>query len=146
MCLSILLLGCCALSSAAPLVANTTHGPVLGVTEVSDSGAVVNSWRGIPFAADTSGANRFMPPQPRAPWGPTPLNCTLNGPGCRQPHHNPVRRPHVAGSLLARTAHAGCVSPSLTCTPTPPPTHTPSRTSRATATTGRAASPRIVST
>ncbi|KAI3393879.1 hypothetical protein diail_3522 [Diaporthe ilicicola] len=31
----------------------------------------VTVWKGIPFAADTSGANRFRPPQPDTPWNTT---------------------------------------------------------------------------
>jgi para-nitrobenzyl esterase len=40
-------------------------GDVRGV--VNDTVACT-FWKGVPFAADTSGANRFMPPQPREPW------------------------------------------------------------------------------
>eukprot|EP00040_Diaphanoeca_grandis_P022620 m.121955 g.121955 ORF g.121955 m.121955 type:complete len:591 (+) comp28892_c0_seq1:164-1936(+) len=84
---------CCMLTifcaSTFGVVVDTGSGPVLGKTETSNTGVIINTFRGVPFAADTSGSNRFMPPQPRAPWGVTPLNCTVNGPGCRQPHHNP---------------------------------------------------------
>jgi carboxylesterase type B len=83
------LLGFCYLSVADNIIVNTTYGPILGSTQISDQGKTINVFRGVPFAADTGGANRWLPPQPRTPWGPEPLNCTENGPGCRQPHHNP---------------------------------------------------------
>jgi para-nitrobenzyl esterase len=71
------------------VIRDTESGPVLGVTETEPgSGRLVNTFRGIPFAASTAGSNRFMPPRPRAAWGSLPLNCTANGPGCVQPHHN----------------------------------------------------------
>lgn len=43
---------------------------------------------GIPYAANTGGVNRFMAPQPRAPWT-TPIDGALWGDGCIQYHHNP---------------------------------------------------------
>ncbi len=45
-------------------IANTTKGQVQGI--VNDEGVLV--FRGIPYAADTSGENRFLPPQEREPW------------------------------------------------------------------------------
>lgn len=44
-------------------VVETAHGKLRGL----DSGGVA-VFRGISYAADTSGANRFMPPQPVEPW------------------------------------------------------------------------------
>ncbi|WP_420873737.1 carboxylesterase/lipase family protein [Nocardia huaxiensis] len=44
-------------------VARTTYGDVRG----SRQGPVA-VWRGIPYAADTGGPNRFRPPQPPQPW------------------------------------------------------------------------------
>lgn len=69
----------------SPIV-NTTLGPIRGTT-VSVDGVSVNVFRGVPFAASTGGDHRFLAPQPREPWTET-LNCTENGPGCIQPHHN----------------------------------------------------------
>lgn len=43
---------------------------------------------GVPFAADTGGANAWMPPQPRAPWIGT-LDATALGAGCISTDHNP---------------------------------------------------------
>lgn len=44
-------------------VADTTCGKVRGRTEDG-----VHVFRGVPYGADTSGKNRFMPPQRPAPW------------------------------------------------------------------------------
>jgi hypothetical protein len=51
-----------------------------------DAGQCV--FRGIPFAEDTGGANRFLPPVKRAPWA-APFNATTDGTGCISIHHNP---------------------------------------------------------
>ncbi len=49
-------------ASAAP-VANTRYGKIRGR---ADGG--VKIFKGVPYGASTAGANRFMPPQPPAPW------------------------------------------------------------------------------
>lgn len=51
-----------AAESASPVV-DTTYGKLRGRTENR-----IHVFRGIPYAADTSGRNRFMPPQKQAPW------------------------------------------------------------------------------
>jgi para-nitrobenzyl esterase len=53
-------------SAPAAPIADTTYGKLQGRTE---SGIQV--FRGIPYGADTSGKNRFMPPQKPAPWKAT---------------------------------------------------------------------------
>jgi carboxylesterase 2 len=59
-------------------VIDTTYGAVQGIaafasqpsTNISNW-ADITVWKGIPFAADTSGLNRFRPPQKRAAWNTT---------------------------------------------------------------------------
>lgn len=80
-----LLAGLCAAHVVADdsIVLKVEGGPIRGV--VNDKGM----WfKGVPYAADTSGANRWMPPQPRAAW-PGVLDCTEFRDGCLQVHHNP---------------------------------------------------------
>jgi len=52
-----------------PVSANTQYGPIVGRYSRSDD---VNRYWGVPYGADTSGANRFKHAQPPAPWT-TPL-------------------------------------------------------------------------
>ncbi|KAH6884887.1 carboxylesterase [Thelonectria olida] len=56
----------------------TNYGPVKGVPALNATCCSyladyesVTVWRSIPLAADTGGANRWKPPQPRAPWNET---------------------------------------------------------------------------
>lgn len=72
----------------------TRKGPVVGLRPAA--GAALH-FRGIPFAASTAGGNRFLPPQPRAPWGPEPLECFRFGPAC---HQDPKKS---VGGLLGAT-------------------------------------------
>jgi acetyl esterase/lipase len=87
--------------ATAPVV-QTVQGPVLGKcytvatppstsspSSSTSTSVCVCSFRGVPFAASTGGANRFRPPQPRAAWSPAVWNATVYGPGCPQTHHNP---------------------------------------------------------
>ncbi|KAI1324459.1 alpha/beta-hydrolase [Xylariaceae sp. FL0255] len=67
---------------------STKYGLVQGVPALNASCCSylegyesVTVWRGIPFAADTGGANRFRPPQPAAPWNTT-LIASDFGPPC----------------------------------------------------------------
>jgi para-nitrobenzyl esterase len=61
-------------------ITDTETGPVEGVVDADG----VSVFRGIPYAADTGGANRFLPPQPRAPWEGV-LDASEFGSMCPQP-------------------------------------------------------------
>ena len=65
----------------------TTTGVVLGTFETVKDGAVVASFKGIPYAESPTGENRFMPPKPHTSWT-TPYNAISFGPGCLQDGHN----------------------------------------------------------
>lgn len=64
-------------------VVQIESGPVRGVGSQD-----LIFFKGIPYAADTGGANRYMPPQPAPAWKDV-RNATTLGPGCLQVHHNP---------------------------------------------------------
>lgn len=61
-----------------------SQGQVLGTRLPGD----VRQFLGVPFAASTDGDNKWLPPQPRAPWDFV-LDCRDWGAGCTQAHHNP---------------------------------------------------------
>jgi para-nitrobenzyl esterase len=52
-----------ACSASASPIADTTHGKLRGRTEDG-----IHVFRGVPYGADTSGKNRFMPPREPAAW------------------------------------------------------------------------------
>jgi para-nitrobenzyl esterase len=87
------LLAACLLGSAALAGAATAkaQSPNASPTIQTESGAVVGKtvgntaqFLGMPYAAPPTGALRFRPPQPRAPWS-APLQATEFGSPCPQP-------------------------------------------------------------
>lgn len=62
-----------------PLIVETTLGRVRG--SVNPSGGAF--FRGMPYGADTSGARRFLPPQPATPWAGV-RDATTHGASCPQ--------------------------------------------------------------
>lgn len=72
-------------AQGVPVTVTIDSGPVTGV---SDASINARYFKGIPFAATTGGVNRWLPPQPVAPWT-TPFDASAFGPGCLQTHHNP---------------------------------------------------------
>lgn len=67
-------------------VRNTTNGAVQGLLNETN---FCRSWRGVFYAADAGGSNRWQAPQPRASWAPNVADATAFGAGCLQIHHNP---------------------------------------------------------
>jgi para-nitrobenzyl esterase len=67
-------------------VRDTDKGQVMGFLNETN---MCREWRGIFFAADTGGSNRWLAPQPRQPWSPAVLDGTNFAAGCSQIHGNP---------------------------------------------------------
>ena len=68
--------------SAAAVVVQTQQGEVVGTVEEVD-GIRIRAFRGIPYAADTSGENRWRAPQDPEPWS-EPFDASDFGPICPQ--------------------------------------------------------------
>ena len=84
-------------------VVRVSGGSIVGVR---DSSANLRYWKGVPFGADTGGANRFQPPQPRVPWSPAVLNCTNFAAGCYSNHHNADTAPVQSEDCLNLNIYA----------------------------------------
>ncbi|MGN7201984.1 carboxylesterase/lipase family protein [Arthrobacter sp. SAFR-044] len=67
---------------------STPAGSVRGSSLDAD-GTTIHRFLGIPYAAPPSGANRFRPPVPAAPWAGV-LDCTAAGPAAPQNPENPA--------------------------------------------------------
>lgn len=71
------------LTSLPPI--STTSGKVQGYLDGSTTSTQLQKWYGIRFAQDTSGRNRWRPPQPFTDANPdTVFNATEFGPACMQ--------------------------------------------------------------
>ena len=77
-------------SQQHPLRVRTTSGWVEGTLcseGVGDNPALVRAWRGVPFAAETSGARRYRAPEPAPRWDGV-RDCTEYGPAAPQPTYS----------------------------------------------------------
>ena len=66
----------------ADLLVHTTSGPVQGFLDNVTTSVTLGKWLGVPFAADTSGQNRWRPPKPIS-HGDI-FNASTFGPACLQ--------------------------------------------------------------
>lgn len=69
--------------SENPLVVQTTSGKALGYLDTTTTSVPLHKWYGVRYAQDTSGANRWKPPQPFFD-GENIFNATQFGPACLQ--------------------------------------------------------------
>ena len=67
----------------------TVHDPTCDVTYNGVSEHGIETFFGIPYAQDTSGANRFKPPVPHVPKSGSTVAATNAGPSCPQPKGDP---------------------------------------------------------
>lgn len=81
-------------------VVETTAGKLRGITVDG-----IFQFRGVPYGASTAGANRFMPPQPVAPWSGI-RDAYGYGEISPQPYSSPS---HPFGNLIDFDLHAGAM-------------------------------------
>ena len=70
--------------SGSNLLVHTTSGLVQGFLDTTTTDVPLKKFLGVPFAADTSGANRWRPPQPVKVTPGKVINATAFGPACMQ--------------------------------------------------------------
>jgi carboxylesterase type B len=62
----------------------TTSGQVQGFVDSTTTNRTLNKWLGVRYAEDTSGRNRWKPPQPIVPSLKDIFNASAYGPACLQ--------------------------------------------------------------
>ena len=93
--LRLVILGCVLLTAlrvvaaiSAPatndLLVQTTSGLLQGFLDVNTTDVLLKKWLGVPYADDTSGVNRWQPPQPVKVKEGQVINATAYGPACMQ--------------------------------------------------------------
>lgn len=70
--------------SDADLLVHTTSGLIQGFSDTTTTEVPLKKFLGVPFAADTSDANRWQPPQPVKVTPGKVINATAFGPACMQ--------------------------------------------------------------
>ena len=83
---------------------STPAGSILG-SSLEAEGTTIRRFLGIPYTAPPSGANRFRPPVPAAPWAGV-LDCTAAGPAAPQNLENPA----PPGSRPRKWSEDGCLN------------------------------------
>jgi carboxylesterase type B len=72
------------LACAFTVSTHTVNTPA-GITYIGIASEGIEHFLGIPYAQDTSGANRFKPPRPFHPAPHSTIHVTESGPACPQP-------------------------------------------------------------
>lgn len=70
--------------AANDFLVQTTSGLLQGFLDVNTTDVPLKKWLGVPYADDTSGANRWRPPQPVNVEDGQVINATAYGPACMQ--------------------------------------------------------------
>ncbi|GJE94821.1 carboxylesterase [Phanerochaete sordida] len=73
---------------ASGLLVQTTSGAVQGFLDTNTTDVPLKKWLGVPYADDTSGANRWRPPQPVKVRHGEVINASAYGPACMQGRAN----------------------------------------------------------
>ncbi|KAJ7596830.1 carboxylesterase [Mycena floridula] len=72
------------LAKADSLIRLTTSGTIQGFRDSNTTDVVLNKWLGVRYADDTSGQNRWRPPQPVKIYETVTFNASGYGPACLQ--------------------------------------------------------------
>ena len=73
-----------ALPSNQDLLVQTTSGLIQGFLDTNTTDVPLKKWLGVPYAGDTSGQNRWKPPQPVQVQPGQVINASAYGPACMQ--------------------------------------------------------------
>lgn len=66
------------------VLVETTSGLLQGFIDTTTTDVLLKKWLGVPYADDTSGANRWRPPQPVKVKEGQVINASAYGPACMQ--------------------------------------------------------------
>ncbi len=66
------------------LLVKTTSGFIQGFLDTNTTSVPLNKWLGVPYADDTSGENRWRPPQPVKVKAGQVINASAYGVACMQ--------------------------------------------------------------